>query len=111
MAWRSALTAACWRPPTATAWSGCGSRANFSPVKRGLVLRQSSSANWSVDRMVPDRRIRTWMQYTQVQVTQTRGAKVWGVADTVIKVDAAPRRVARQVLVRAPAAEVFALVA
>ena len=32
-------------------------------------------------------------------------------ADTVIKVDAGPRRVARQVLVRAPAAEVFALVA
>ena len=31
--------------------------------------------------------------------------------DTVIKVDAGPRRVARQVLVRAPAAEVFALVA
>jgi uncharacterized protein YndB with AHSA1/START domain len=33
------------------------------------------------------------------------------VADTVIEVDAGPRRVARQVLVRAPAAEVFALVA
>jgi hypothetical protein len=33
------------------------------------------------------------------------------VADTVVKVDAGPRRVARQVLVRAPAAEVFALVA
>ena len=32
-------------------------------------------------------------------------------ADTVIEVDAGPRRVARQVLVRAPAAEVFALVA
>ena len=32
-------------------------------------------------------------------------------ADTVITVDAGPRRVARQVLVRAPAAEVFALVA
>ena len=32
-------------------------------------------------------------------------------ADTVIKVDAGPRRVARQVLVRASAAEVFALVA
>jgi hypothetical protein len=33
------------------------------------------------------------------------------VTDTVTKVDAGPRRVARQVLVRAPAAEVFALVA
>ena len=32
-------------------------------------------------------------------------------ADTVIEVDAGPRRVARQVLVRVPAAEVFALVA
>ena len=32
-------------------------------------------------------------------------------ADTVIKVDAGPRRIARQALVRAPAAEVFALVA
>ena len=32
-------------------------------------------------------------------------------ADTVIEVDAGPRRVARQVLVGAPAAEVFALVA
>ena len=32
-------------------------------------------------------------------------------ADTVIEVDAGPRRVARQVLVQAPAAEVFALVA
>jgi polyketide cyclase/dehydrase/lipid transport protein len=40
-----------------------------------------------------------------------RGATVAGVADTVVKVDAGPRRVARQVLVRAPAAEVFALVA
>ena len=32
-------------------------------------------------------------------------------ADTVIKVESGPRTVARQVLVRAPAAEVFALVA
>jgi Polyketide cyclase / dehydrase and lipid transport len=33
------------------------------------------------------------------------------VADTVVEVDAGPRRVARRVLVRAPAADVFALVA
>jgi hypothetical protein len=33
------------------------------------------------------------------------------VADTVITIDAGPRRVTRQALVRAPAAEIFALVA